>query len=36
MSFHYQTKVSGRGNPFGESMTFTELEMRRKLKGVLE
>ncbi|GEM_PF-5293800 len=29
MSFHYQTKVSQRGNPFSDGFTFAEL-----LKGM--
>jgi len=36
MGFHYQTKVTQRGNPFADSMTFAELELRRRAAGVRE
>jgi len=31
MSFHYQTKVSQKGNPFGESRTFAQI--LKNMKG---
>jgi len=30
MSFHYQTKVSQRGNPFGESCSFRDMPFLKK------